>query len=46
MRIAWLIVCLIAALTWAVPADAQQPAPCVKSKFGANDEVGNLNYVS
>jgi kynurenine formamidase len=46
MRIASFIACVIAALTWTLPADAQQPAPCVKSKFGTNDEVGNLNYIT
>jgi kynurenine formamidase len=46
MRLAWFIACLITLLTWNVPAEAQQPAPCVKSKFGANDEIGNLNYVT
>ena len=46
MRIGWLIACVMAVLTWTLPADAQQPASCVKSKFGANDEVGNLNYIT
>jgi kynurenine formamidase len=46
MRIAWFIACIIAVLTWTEPARAQQPAPCVKSKFGANDEIGNLNYIT
>ena len=46
MMMGWLIACVIAVLTWTVPVAAQQPAPCVKSKFGANDEVGNLNYIT
>jgi kynurenine formamidase len=46
MKIAWSIVCIIAVLTWSLPAAAQQPAPCVKSKFGPNDEIGAANNLS
>jgi kynurenine formamidase len=46
MKIAWFIACVVAALTWTLPADAQQPAPCVKSKFGPNDEIGAANNLS
>src|SRR5687767_1876888 len=45
-RIASIAACLAVALTWALPVGAQQAPSCVKSKFGPNDEVGNLNYVT
>jgi kynurenine formamidase len=39
-----------AALAWAGGAVAQQTAPqnpaCAKSKFGADDELGNVNYLT
>ena len=40
------VACLAVALVCALPAVAQQPPSCVQSKFGPNDEVGNLNYVT
>jgi kynurenine formamidase len=42
----WVVACMAAALVWAVPGEAQQAPSCVKSKFGPNDEIGNLNYVT
>src|SRR5688572_6409775 len=45
-RIATIAGCIAVALVWALPAVAQQAPPCVKSKFGPNDEVGNLNYIT
>jgi kynurenine formamidase len=41
----WSLVGIVAALILAAPAGAQQPN-CAKSKFGPDDEVGNLNYVT
>jgi kynurenine formamidase len=35
----------MAAMLWALPASAQAPT-CVKSKFGPNDEIGNLNHIT
>jgi kynurenine formamidase len=46
MRIGSFVACVAAVLLWMMPAEAQQPPSCVKSKFGPNDEVGNLNYVT
>jgi kynurenine formamidase len=40
-----LVACALAVLLWATPLPAQQPN-CVKSRFGADDQVGNLNYVT
>jgi kynurenine formamidase len=45
-RIASIAAYLVVALVWALPAVAQQPPSCVRSKFGPNDEIGNLNYVT
>lgn len=44
-RRAGLVGCLLAVLIWATPLSAQQ-ANCVKSRFGPDDQVGNLNYVT
>ncbi len=33
------------ALAWTLPVTAQPPT-CVKSKFGPDDEIGNLNYIT
>jgi kynurenine formamidase len=41
-----LVACVVVTLIWALPALAQQPANCVKSKFGPNDEIGNLNHIT
>jgi kynurenine formamidase len=41
----WILVGVVAALILTGPAGAQQPN-CTKSKFGPDDEVGNLNYVT
>jgi kynurenine formamidase len=41
-----LVVCCAVTLMWAPPTLAQQPANCVKSKFGPNDEIGNLNHIT
>jgi kynurenine formamidase len=46
MRIGPLLAAAIAAVLWTLPADAQQAPSCVKSKFGPNDEIGNLNYIT
>jgi kynurenine formamidase len=46
MRMGWLVACMAAVLVWALPAEAQPVPSCVKSKFGPNDEAGNLNYVT
>ena len=46
MRTGWLLVCMAVGLGTALPAEAQQAPACVKSKFGANDEIGNLNYLT
>ena len=40
-----LVGCLLAVLIAAAPVSAQQ-ATCQKSRFGADDQVGNLNYVT
>jgi kynurenine formamidase len=40
-----LIGCALAVLMWATPLPAQQPN-CVKSRFGPDDQIGNLNYVT
>jgi kynurenine formamidase len=45
-RAGWLIAGLVVVLGWAVPAQGQQAPKCVPSKFGPNDEVGNLNYIT
>src|SRR5687767_6609208 len=45
-RAAGIVIGLTLALVWALPAIAQQPPGCVRSKFGPNDEIGNLNYVT
>src|SRR5688572_11776726 len=45
-RPASLIALIIAAFVWTLPAEGQQPQSCVPSKFGPNDEIGNLNYVT
>jgi kynurenine formamidase len=37
---------IVFALASTMPADAQQPPGCVKSKFGPNDEVGNVNHIT
>jgi kynurenine formamidase len=44
-QVGWLVGCGLAGLIWAMPLAAQQPN-CVKSKFGPDDQVGNLNYVT
>jgi kynurenine formamidase len=41
-----LVACCVVTLIWAPPTPAQQPPSCVKSKFGPNDEIGNLNHVT
>jgi kynurenine formamidase len=45
-RAASIAACIAVALVWALPAAAQQAPSCVPSKFGPNDEVGNLNYIT
>jgi kynurenine formamidase len=40
-----LVGCLLAVLIAAAPVSAQQ-ATCPKSRFGADDQVGNLNYLT
>ncbi len=45
-RVASIVACMAVALMWALPATAQQVPSCVKSKFGPNDEIGNLNYLT
>jgi len=45
-RVASIAACIVVALAWALPAGAQQVPSCVRSKFGPNDEIGNLNYVT
>jgi len=46
MRMRWLVACMATVLMWTLAAEAQQPPSCVKSKFGPNDEIGNLNYLT
>jgi kynurenine formamidase len=45
-RVAALVACGIVALVSAPSTLAQQPANCVKSKFGPNDEIGNANNIT
>jgi kynurenine formamidase len=42
-QVGWLVGVGLAALAWAMPAEAQQN---FASKFGAGDQVGNLNYLT
>jgi kynurenine formamidase len=42
-QVGWLVGVGLAALAWAMPAEAQQNCA---SKFGAGDQVGNLNYLT
>lgn len=44
-RTGWWLGCITIALAVTLPAHAQQPN-CVKSKFGADDEIGNVHYIT
>lgn len=44
-RTGWWLGCIMLTAVWALPAHAQ-PANCVKSKFGPDDELGNVRHIT